>query len=127
MQCFCGCGRKAPFGMRSVSKRGSIINGDLATVRMMLGRGLQSPNAEAFVHDGEILCEALAEAVHAGQDPGPELEHETRGFMAFSRKNFGTRAFGDAARETGLSTDEAVAALAAGDWDPFADVEIPRD
>src|SRR4051794_14183899 len=105
MQCFCGCGRKVRFGKRSVNKRGSIINGDLADVRMLLSQGMQSPNAEEFVHDGEVLCEALASAVHAGEDPGPELERETRGFMAFSRSTFSTGAFGAALRRSGRSTD----------------------
>jgi hypothetical protein len=86
-QCFCGCGQRVSFRMRSVNKRGKIINGDLANVRLFLSRGLESPNAEAFVQDGEALCAALAQGVHEGIDPGPELESATRGFMKFSRQN----------------------------------------
>ena len=124
-QCFCGCGRKVSFGRRSVNKRGSIINGDLAQVRMMLDRGMVSPSAQAFVHDGEILCGALADALHEGVDPGPEVEAETRGFMRFGR-SFGNAALGNAIRRSGMSSDQALAAIMSGEWDPFADVEIPR-
>jgi hypothetical protein len=125
-QCFCGCGRKARFGMRAVNKRGSIINGDLATVRTLTSRGLKSPTVDVFIHDGDLLLAVLAEAVHAGVDPGPELEHETRGFMRFGHRAFGTAALGSAIRRSGMTSDEAIAAIAAGEWDPFEDVEIPR-
>jgi hypothetical protein len=101
-----------------------MINGDLAQVRMMLDRGMKSPSAEMFVHDGELLCGALAEAVHAGVDPGPELESETRGFMRFGR-SFGTAALGAAIKRSGMSSDEALRAITSGEWDPFANVEIP--
>ena len=124
--CFCGCGQKVPFGKRSVNKRGAIISGDLVGVQALLERGMKSPSAEEYVHDGQLLCAALADAVHAGVDPGPELEQETRGFMRFGNANFGTAALGAAIRRSGLSTDEAVEALTRGEWDPFADVESPR-
>jgi hypothetical protein len=101
-----------------------MINGDLAMVRMLLDGGMKSPVAEMFVHDGEILCGQLAEGVHANFDPGPQVEAETRGFMRFGR-SFGKVAFGRAVRESGMSSDEAVAALSRGEWDPFADAEIP--
>jgi hypothetical protein len=125
-QCFCGCGRKVSFRRRPINKRGAIINGDLAKVRALLAHGLESPNAEIYVHDGELLCSALAEAVHANLDPGPELEHETRGFMRFGQAEFGDGALGRAVRRAGLSADEALAAMARGERDPFADIEIPR-
>lgn len=125
MQCFCGCNAKVKFGMRSVNKRGAIIEGDVETVRVMLHRGMQAPNAQEFVRDGETLLGGLAEAVHAGDDPGPELETETRGFMAFARQNFSESALGAAIGRAGLSSDEAIALLTAGDWDPFEDVQMP--
>jgi hypothetical protein len=112
--------------MRPVNKRGSIINGDLANIRTLLAQGMQSPSAEEFVHDGELLCAALASAVHVGEDPGPELERASRGFMAFSRTTFSSGAVGAAVGKSGLSTDEAIAAIRSGEWDPFADVEMPR-
>ena len=62
-----------------MNKRGSIINGDLANIRSLLAQGMQSPSAEEFVHDGELLSAALASAVHVGEDPGPELERASRG------------------------------------------------
>lgn len=125
MQCFCGCGRKVPRGARAVSKRGAIISSDLAPIRELLACGLVSPAAETFVHDGEIMCARLAESVHLGADPGPEVESQTRGFMAFGRTNFSEAALGAAASRSGMSNDEAVEALKLGEWDPFADVEIP--
>lgn len=125
MRCFCGCERKIGLGMRSVSKRGSMISGDVGNARLLLSRGMQSSNAEEFVRDGEVLLSALAESLHAGVDPGPELERETRGFMAFGR-NFNTGAFGAAVRRAGLSTDDAVALLTHGEWDPFTDVQMPE-
>jgi len=102
-----------------------MIDGDLASVRELFGHGMQSPAGDMFVHDGEVLCGVLAEAVHAGVDPGPKVEDESRGFMAFARTNFSDGAFGLAVRRSGMSVDEAVAALSQGQWDPFADVEIP--
>jgi hypothetical protein len=108
-----------------VNRRGALIDKDLERVRLLLSRGMNSPTAETFLHDGELFCEALAEAVHAGVDPGEELERQTRAFMTFGR-NFGTAAFGSAVRRAGMSTDEAVTALTEGKWDPYADLEIPR-
>jgi len=113
------------FGKRSVSKRGAIISGDVEQVRSLLERGLKSPNGEMFVHDGEVLCALLAEAVHAGVDPGPELETETRGFMAFGRQ-FSTSALGRAIRRSGMSDNDTTVAMRSGEWDPFAAVEIPQ-
>lgn len=124
MQCFCGCGRKVTFGARSVSKRGAIIDGDLAFVRDLVARGLDSPAAEAFVHDGDILCGLLAESIHEQIDPGPDVELETRGFMAFGR-NFSQGALGKAVQRSGMSVDDAVAAMTKGEWDPFSEVEVP--
>jgi len=124
MQCFCGCERKVAFGTRSVCKRGKTIDGDVGNARLLLSRGVRSPNAVEYVRDGEALLFVLAEAVHAGTDPGPELERETCGFMAFGR-NFTDGAIGAAIRRAGLSSDEAVAMLTQGEWDPFADVQMP--
>lgn len=124
MKCFCGCERKVRLGMRSVSKRGTIINGDVRTARELLDRGMKSPNAEVFVHDAEGVLTILADAVHAGVDPGPELEVQTRGFMAFSRQ-FSEGALGAAGRRAGLSADDGAAMLSRGEWDPFADAEMP--
>ncbi len=125
MQCFCGCDGKVKFGMRSVNKRGAIIAGDVETVRVMLRRGMQSPNAEEFVRDGETLLDGLAVAIHAGDDPGPELETETRGYMAFARQNFSESALGAAIGRAGLSSDQAIEMLMQGEWDPWVDVEMP--
>jgi hypothetical protein len=110
--------------MRSVSKRGAIINGDVLTAQTLLDRGMKSPNAEEFVQDAEVVLVALADAVHAGVDPGPDLQTQTRGFMAFSRQ-FSEGALGVASRRSGLATDEVAALLVSGQWDPFADVEMP--
>jgi hypothetical protein len=111
--------------MRSVSKRGAMIDGDVQMTLRMLDGGLQSPNAEEFVRDGAVLLAALAKSVHEGVDPGPELEEETRGFMAFARVNFSENALGGAVERADLSSDAAVALLTAGKWDPFADVQMP--
>lgn len=81
---------------------------------------MQSPTADEFVRNGEALLLALAEAVHAGTDPGRELELETRAFMAFGR-NFTDEAIGAAIRRAGLSSDEAVAMLMEAEWDPFGE------
>ena len=78
-----------------------------------------------FVHDGDIMLAALAQAVHAGVDPGPELESETRGFMAVGR-NFTESGIGAAIRRSGLPTDEVAAMMLQGEFDPWADLEIPK-
>lgn len=124
MQCFCGCGRKVRFGMRSVSKRGTIIGGDMQAAQTLLDLGMRSPNAEEFVQDAEVVLAALADAVHAGVDPGSELERQTRDFMVYSRQ-FSQGAVGAAMRKTGLSSDEAANVLMQGELDPFADVQKP--
>ncbi len=126
MECFCGCGRKVRLRMRPINKRGSTIGSDVANVRMMLRHGMQSPSAEAYVRDGELLCQALADAVHAGVDPGAELERETSGFMRFGNANFSDAAIGASIARSRMSVDDALAATRSGEWDPFADVEVPR-
>ncbi|HWK30112.1 MAG TPA: hypothetical protein VNS09_26310 [Solirubrobacter sp.] len=73
-RCFCGCGHTVRFRIRAVNKRGSIIDGDVASVRTLLARDLSSPNAEVLVHDGDLLLAELADAVHTGIDPGPRLQ-----------------------------------------------------
>lgn len=124
-QCFCGCGHKVTFSRRAWNKRGAIINADLSHIRFLLERGMQSPSAEAYLHDGDIFCAALADAVHTGLDPGPELERETRGFMRFGHTCFGERALGSRIRRAGFGVEEAVALISTGEWDPFDAVEIP--
>ncbi len=64
MRCFCGCETKVRRGMRAINKRGAMIDGDLSDIRMLLKRGMQSPSAETYVHDGEILCRQLADDRH---------------------------------------------------------------
>ena len=123
MPCFCGCDRKISFGMRSLNKRGGIIRGDVRTARAARDQGMKSPNAEAFISDAEAVLAALADAVHAGVDPGPELEAQSRDFMAVSRQ-FGEAALGAAIARSGLSGDEAFSLLANGSWDPFADAVL---
>ena len=112
--------------MRSINKRGKIIYGDIGQIAQLLAIGMDSPNAEEFVSDGKGICEGPAACVHEGVDPGPEVERLSRGFMAFARKNFGPRALGSQIRRSGLSNDEAVAAMRAGQFDPFADVDMPQ-
>jgi hypothetical protein len=87
-----------------------------------LSQGLESPGAEAFVPDGDILCRRLADAVHYEVDAGLDLEPATRGFMRFGGQNFGTAAFGRRVRQAGFSTEDSIAAIRSGEWDPFADV-----
>jgi hypothetical protein len=111
--------------MRPVNKRGAIITKDAAFVRTLVSLGVKSPNAEIFLHDSVNLSAALAAAVHAGADPGPDVDAETRGFMRFAHANFSDGAFGAAARRSGLSEQEAAMALKDRSWDPFADVEMP--
>jgi hypothetical protein len=55
---------------------------------MLLDRGLQSPNADAFVADGQTILSELAEAVHTRTDPGREVEAESREFMRRTRERF---------------------------------------
>jgi hypothetical protein len=101
-----------------------MIMGDLMTVTELKARGMESPAADVFLHDGEILCTALAECLHTGVEPPPDMERETRGFMAYGR-NFSEGAFGAAVRKSGMSVPEASAKMAQGEWDPFADVAVP--
>lgn len=124
MRCFCGCGRKVPrfpLGLRSVNKRGRRIAKDVALIEGLLGSGLRSPNAEAFVEDGHGIEAKLAEAVHARTDPGPGTEAESRDFMRRARERFIVGRIGHAAKRAGLSADEAGDAMADGRFDPFAD------
>jgi PAS domain S-box-containing protein len=121
---FCGRGRKVTFGKRSVSKRGATIRRDIDAARGVMSRGVRSPAGQMFVDDGEILLSALAEAVHAGVDPGPPLTRQTRKFVAFGR-NFREAAIGASIRRSGMSAEEAAVRMRAGEWDPWADVQIP--
>jgi len=129
MKCFCGCGRKVPafsVGMRAINWRGRRIAKDVARIEGLLGSGLRSPNAEAFVEDGRRLVEELAEAVHTRTDPGLAVEAESREFMRRAREHFTVGRLGRATR--GMSADEAAAAMASGRLDPFADAqESPRE
>ena len=79
------------------------------------------------MRDGEILLGALADGLHNATDPGGELETETRAFMAFARQNFSEAAVGAAIGSSGLSSGEVLAMLTRGDWDPFANVQMPED
>jgi hypothetical protein len=124
-RCFCECGQKVGFGSRAVNKRGSVILGDLTKVEMLRRSGLASPNADQFVEYGRVLLAALKEAVHTGTKPGHELETETRGFMALGRQ-FGTAAVGRAVMRSGVSSDEAPAAIRAGKFDPFMGINMPE-
>src|SRR5262249_52274153 len=116
-------GQKVRFGMRSVNKRGSIILVDVTPISEMLRMGMRSPNAEEFVRDGNVICATLAEAVHTGVDPGPLVERETRGFMAFARQNF---IFGAWKLPPGMNEDDAANAIRSGEYDPFEHVSMPR-
>jgi hypothetical protein len=124
MRCFCGCGRRVPRDVRDVNRRGARIGGDVAGVRDLLDRGLRSPNAESFVRDGEVLCAALADDVHRGAQPEPQVDYESRGFMAFGHAKFSEEALAAALRRSPMPVSEAVGALARGEWDPYADVEM---
>ena len=88
-------------------------------IESLLQRGLQSPNAEAFVEDGHAIMADLADAVHTRSDPGPQVEAESRDLMRRARERFVTVRIGQAARRAGLSADQAVAAMARGEFDPF--------
>jgi hypothetical protein len=123
MRCFCGCGRKVPrfpLGVRSVNRRGRRIAKDVALIEGLLDRGLQSPNAEAFVKDGHSIQAALREAVHDPADPGPRIEAQSRDLLRRARERFITARIGKAARRAGLSAEEAADAMARGEFDPFA-------
>ncbi len=124
MRCFCGCGRKVPRAARAVSRRGERIAEDVGTVRDLIDRGMRSANGAEFVRDGERMCETLAETIHAGGAPGREVEYESLGFMAFGHAKFSQHALGAAVQRSGMPVGDAVAALARGTWDPYADVEM---
>lgn len=124
MRCFCGCGQRVPrfpLGLRSINKRGLRIAKDVALIEDLLGRGLQSPNAVAFVEDGHVIEAELAEAVHARDDPGPQVEAASRDLMRRTRERFLEVRIGQAARRAGLSAEEAAVGIATGRFDPFAD------
>ncbi|HEY4280384.1 MAG TPA: hypothetical protein VGM91_19335 [Conexibacter sp.] len=111
--------------MRAINKRGATIRGEVAVVERILELGVKSPNGEMFVHDGLTMCEALAAAAHVGIDPGPEIRQQTAGFMAFARQSFSEAAIGRNVRASGMSADEAAAAMRAGRHDPFAGIDYP--
>lgn len=125
-KCFCGCGRGVKLKMRPVNKRGKMIAGDIAVIQDLLDRGVESPNADIFVADGQLFCDQLADAVHDSVDPGDDLEYGSRQFMAFARNHFSAGALGRAVSKSGMSDTDAVAALRNGTWDPFADVPWPE-
>lgn len=106
-------GSAFPVGAPIGGKRGRRLAKDVAVVDGLLGMGLRSPNAEAFVEDGHALEGELAEAVHARRDPGPAIEAESRDFMRRARERFITVRIGQAARRAGLNADEAANAMAA--------------
>jgi hypothetical protein len=107
--------------MRSINRRGARISKDVALIEGFLRQGLRSPNAEAYVRDGDALMAELAESVHTGTDPGREVETESRDFLRRTRERFMPTRIGQAARREGLSSDEAAQAMVTGRFDPFAD------
>src|SRR6478735_4519659 len=110
MKCFCGCGTKVPslsVRMRAINARGRRIANDVARIEGMLGSGLRSPSAEAFVEDGRRLEQELAETIHTRTDPGPAVEAESREFMRHARERFTVGGIGRATR--GMSAGEAAA------------------
>lgn len=120
MECFCGCGRKVarfPLGVRSINKRGARIANDATQVELLLQRGMQSPNARTYVAEAREALGALATAVHESKDPGPAVESQTRELLAWGRKV--PAKLGAAARRSGLSEDDALAAITRGAIDPF--------
>jgi hypothetical protein len=91
-QCFCGCGRttpRFPLGLRARNKRGALVRAHVERVeRLLADTSISSPSAEAFIDEGREWMAAIAEAVHARQDPGPDVEQGTRDYMRRGRQQF---------------------------------------
>lgn len=128
MQCFCGCGQTVPFRLRRTNKSGRRLRRDVYRVEQLLGIGLVSPNATVFVQQANEWCELFASAVHARIKPDDEQPGMRRIYLAWLSQatpylNVGQ--LGKRIRAAGLTADDAMELIRAGEFDPFADAVMP--
>ncbi len=119
-ECFCGCGRRAPrfrLGVRSVNRRGVQVVERLTEVERRGGRDY--PELAEWFKQGEGIVATLAGVVHGEmarrsvdkqavrewQEQGHAIAPSTRRVQAM---------LGRAARQSGLCSEDAVAAVARG-------------
>jgi hypothetical protein len=121
-ECFCGCGRRAAMGSRSMNKLGHVMNDDVERVVALLRAGMRSPRGQEFVDASTWLRDTLTETVHSGASPGPDVEHDARTLRSYGRAHLSVDAIVAAVRRSGLSTAQAAHALRRGDFDPYADI-----
>jgi hypothetical protein len=131
MQCFCGCGQRAGFGVRGVNKRGERLRHDVHRVEQLLRVGMVSLNATAFVEQANEWCEVFADSVHAGTKPDDYQPGLTQTYFAWLREvrpfvgQYGVAYLGKSVRGLGLSRDESMGRITAGDFDPYESVQMP--
>ena len=130
MQCFCGCGRKVTFGQRPLNKRGERLRREMRRIEQALGVGLESPNATMFVGQANDWCGAFAEAIHLTiqpdeQQPGFTQVYLTLTWLRAGKPFVSVALIGKMVRDAGLSSAEGAARMSRGEWDPWADVEMP--
>lgn len=88
----------------------------------MRDSGMKSPAAEQMIDFGTRWQGLLAEVVHTrGESESPDLEDDSRHFLASIRRGFGNEWLGVAIREAGLSYEQGLEAIFRGEIDPFPD------
>ncbi len=121
-ECFCGCGRRAAIGTRTINKLGNAMHDDVSRVVTLMRAGMRSQRAREFVEAGTWLCDTLTHTVHSRTGPEERIADDARALSAYARTHFGVDATVDAVRRSGLSTVQAAHALRRGDFDPYAEV-----
>lgn len=117
------------FGLRPTNKRGERLRRDVRKVEQLLEIGLESPNAQTFVEQANEWCDVFAMSVHVGitpDDERPGLSDVYLGWLRAVQPFVAVGYLGKMVRDAGLSTDQGVALMHAGEWDPWADVAMPE-
>lgn len=121
-QCFCGCGRSVPrfpLGTRAINTRGKQVSERLRWAEEHGGRDV--PELAIWFVEGEHIAADLADVTHGELDPRALDERFVRRWQASGRDLLrnqvrGGRAamanFGSAIRQSGMSDDEVLQALA---------------
>jgi hypothetical protein len=116
--CFCGCGRKVPFGVRPVNTRGRQVRARLARMGPVRPEATDRDGdveTRAWFAEGELIADEIAEIVHGDRDRREVDEKAVREWQAIGREAE------LAVIASGLSEEETARAIARGEIKPFAE------